>query len=140
MAKLGVHFGNSAIIHDEIIGSDNWAAFFKVFDFALITFADLGFIKGTFGADGDASVAEWLRGDDGDERKLARELVFQSFIFGPGVDAIEDDAFLAGGDKIFSFGNNLANDPIFTFVLADLLTKIAFVVGSNFDATFGHFF
>ncbi len=35
-----MHFRNSAIVHNKIIGGDNWAAFFEIFDFALIAFTD----------------------------------------------------------------------------------------------------
>ncbi len=71
-----MHFRNSAIVHNKIIGGDNWAAFFEIFDFALIAFTDFGFVKGSFGTDGDAGVAKWFRSNNSNKSKFTGEFMF----------------------------------------------------------------
>lgn len=65
--------------------------------------------------------------------------MFEGFVFGPGIDAVKDDAFLAGANEVFGFGDGLADDPIFTFSLANHFAEFAFVVGTIGDTTFFHF-
>ncbi len=81
-----------------------------------------------------------FRGDDGDKGEFAREFVLQDFILGPRVDAIEDDALLAGSDEVFGLGDGLLNHPIFTFGLANHFAKFAFAVWGALNPTFFHFF
>lgn len=66
--------------------------------------------------------------------------MLESFVFGPRIDAVKDDAFLAGGDEIFGLGNGLANYPILAFGLANHFAEFTLVVGAVFDAAFFHFF
>ncbi len=134
--------GDGAVVENVIIGGGDGATFFQVFDFAEVAFADGSGVEGTFGAFGDAGVAGGLVGDDGDEGELAGEFVFEDFVFGPGVDAVENDAFLAGGDEVFDFGDGLTDDPVGTFGLANHFAEVffAFAVGGAFDAAFLHFF
>ncbi len=56
MVELGVGFGDSAVVEDIVVGGSNGAAFFEVFDFAVVAFADFLCVEGAFGADGDAGV------------------------------------------------------------------------------------
>ena len=53
-----MHVGDSTIVHDKVISGDNGAAFFEIFDFALVAFADFSFVERTLGANGDAGIAE----------------------------------------------------------------------------------
>lgn len=98
-------------------------------------------IEGADGARGEALIANMARRDDSDDGELvARELTFEDFILGPGIEAVEDDAFLAGFDEVVDLGDDLADDPVVTFFFADLFAEDLFVLGGNFDAAFGHFF
>ena len=98
-------------------------------------------VEGADRAVGEAFVADMTGRDDGDDGELvAREVFFESFVFGPGIEAVEDDALLAGFDEIVDFGDDLADDPIFAFFFADLFAEDFFVRGGDFDAAFGHFF
>ncbi len=106
----------------------------------MVTFADFLGVKGAVGAAGDALVTESFGGDEGDKSEDAGEFVLEDFVFGPGIDAVEDDAFLAGGDEIFDFGDDLADDPIFAFGLANHFAKFAFAIRSDGDIAFLHFF
>lgn len=138
--ELLVELGDSAVIHEEIIGSNDGAAFFEVFDFAVVAFADLLSVKRAFGSAGDTLIAQGFGRDNGDESQLAGEFVFKNLVFGPRVNAIEDDAFLTGGDEIFGFGDGLADDPIFAFGGADHLAKFVFAIRGDFDTALCHFF
>lgn len=89
---------DGTIVENEIIGSGDWATFFEVFDFGLIAMIESGSVKGAVGAFGGPFVAERFRNDDGDKSDSTRVFVFKNFVFGPGVDAVEDDAALAGRD------------------------------------------
>ncbi len=62
------------------------------------------------------------------------------FVFGPRIKSVEDDAFLAGGDKVFGFGDGLTGDPILAFGGADMFAEFGLALGGNFDAAFFHFF
>ena len=68
--------------------------------------------------------------------------MFESFIFGPRIDAVENDALLAGGDEIFGLGDSLTNDPVGAFGFANHLAEMlfAFAIRSTFNAAFFHFF
>ncbi len=135
-----MHIFDSAVVENEIVGGGDGAAFFEILDLADVAFADFGGVKGALRAFGDAFVAKLLGSDDGDKSEIAREFIFEDFVFGPRVDSVEDNAFLAGFDEIFGLGDGLANDPIFAFFGADFFAKFAFVVGGVFDAAFLHFF
>lgn len=138
--ELLIEVGNGAIVHEEVVGSDDGAAFFEIFDLAMVAFADFLGVKGPLWADGDALVAQSFRSDHGDKSDLAGEFVLQDLVFGPRIDAVEDDALLTSGNEIFGLGDGLADDPIFTFFGADLFAEIAFIVGAVLDAAFFHFF
>lgn len=138
--ELGVEVGDGAIIKQVIVGGDDGATFFEVFDFTVVAFADFAGIEGAFGTFGNAIIPKMLGSDNTKEDNFAREFVFENFVFGPGIDAVEDDAFLASGDEIFGFGDNLADDPVSTFFLADAFTELAFTISGAFNAAFLHFF
>lgn len=97
-------------------------------------------VKGTDGAICEAFVADVSGGDDGDEGKLvAGEFTLEGFVFGPGIEAVENDAFLAGSDEVVDFVDDLAGDPVVAFFFADLFAEDFFVFGGDFDAAFFHF-
>lgn len=137
---MGIEVVDAAVVNEEIIGGGDGTAFFEVFDFALVALADLEGAKGAFGALGNAFIAKFFGGDNGNKGELAREFVFKDFVFGPRINAVEDDAFLASGKEIFGFGDGLPDDPIFAFGFADHFAEIAFVIGGDFEAALGHFF
>lgn len=139
--ELGAEVVDGAVVQDEIVGDGDRAAFLDGFDFVIVTLASGLAVEGADGASGKTFVTEVARGDDGDDGELvARELLFQGFVFGPGVEAIQNDALLAGGDEVVDFGDDLAGDPIVTFFFADLFAEDFFVFWGNFDVAFGHFF
>ena len=129
-----------AIIEDVVVGHGDRGAFFEFFDFAVVAGADFLGVEGAFGAVGDAIVAEGAGGDDGDDGEfVAWEGVFEGAVFGPRIEAVEDDAFLAGGDEIVDFGDGLADDPILAFGGADHFAEFALAVRGDGDAAFVHF-
>lgn len=128
------------VVEDIIVGRDDRAAFFEVFDFVNVALVSFLGREWAIGAFCDAFVAERLRGDDANSDNLAGEFVFEDFVFGPGINSIKDNAFLAGGDEIFGFGDSLADDPIGASFFADGDAESALVLGSVRDAAFGHFF
>lgn len=132
---------DGAVVEDEIVGDGDGTAFLDVFDFVVVAFAGGLVVEGADGATGEALVTEVARGDDGDDGELvARELAFQDFVFGPGIEAVEDDALLAGGDEVVNLGDDLADDPVVAFFFADLFAEDLFVLGGDGDAAFFHFF
>lgn len=68
--------------------------------------------------------------------------MFESFIFGPRINAVENDALLAGGDEVFGFGDSLTDDPIGAFRFANHLAEVffAFAIWSAFNTALFHFF
>lgn len=138
--ELGLEFFDRAIVENVVIGGSDGATFFEVFDFADVAFADFGAVEGAFGAFGDAFVAQRFGGDDGDKSEIAGKFVFEKFVFGPRVDAVKDDALLAGFDEIFGLGDGLAGDPIFALGGTDHFAEFAFVVGAVWDVALFHFF
>ena len=139
--ELGVEIFDGTVVDNVIIGDGDGAAFFDSFDFVVVTLAGGLAVKGADGAVCKAFVTEVARGDDGDDGELvAGELFFEGFVFGPGVEAVEDDALLAGGDEVVDFGDNLAGDPVGAFFFADLFAEDFFVFGGDFDTAFFHFF
>lgn len=98
-------------------------------------------VKGSNRAVGEALIADVAGRDDGDDSELvAGEVFFEGFVFGPRIEAVEDDALLASFDEVVDFGDDLADDPIFALFFADLFAEDFFVSGGDFDAAFGHFF
>ena len=139
--ELGVEVVDGAVVQDEIVGDGDGAAFLDGFNFVVVALASSLMVEGADGASGKAFVAEVARGNDGDDGELvARELFFQSFVFCPGVEAVQNDALLAGGDEVIDFGDDLAGNPIVAFFFADLFAEDFFVFGGDFDAALGHFF
>ena len=138
--ELSVGLGDGAVVEYIVVGGGDGATFFEVFDFAVVAFTNFLRVKGAFGADGDASIAQWFGSDDGNDGEFTGEFVFEDVIFGPGINAVENDTLLAGSDQVFGFGDGLADDPVSAFCLADLFAKFAFAVWSAFNATFLHFF
>ncbi len=130
-----------AVVDDEVIGHSDWTAFFHVFDFAIVAVTDCVRVEGSIRALCDTSIAEFFRGNDGDKGECARECMQKLAIFGPRIEAVEDDAFLTGSDKIFGLGDSLFRDPIFTFGFANHLAEcfFTFSVRSAFDVAFCHF-
>ncbi len=65
----------------------------------------------------------------------------ESAIFGPRIEAVEDDAFLAGVDEIFGFSNGLTCYPVMTFGFADHFAKgfFAFAISGALNTAFFHF-
>ncbi len=106
-----------------------------------IALADGLGVERAVGAVRDALVAESLRGDNGDDGKVAGEFVLEGFVFGPGIEAVEDDAFLAGFDEILSLGDGLAGNPIFTFGVANHGAEgfLGLTIRGAGDAAFSHF-
>ncbi len=139
--ELIFEVGDAFVVDDVMIGDGDGAAFFHFFDFAVVAFADGVSVKGALGTFGDAFIAEGFRGDDGDNGQSAGEFMLEGAIFGPRIDAVDDDLLLTGSDEVFSFGDSLASNPILTFGRADHFAKgfFAFAVRGAFDATFGHF-
>ena len=138
---MGAEVVDGAVVQDEIVGNGDRAAFLDGFDFVVVALASGLMVEGADGASGEAFVTEVAWGDDGDNSELvAGKLLFQSFVFGPGIEAVQDDAFLAGGDEVVHFGDDLAGDPIVAFFFADLFAEDFFVFGGDFDAALGHFF
>lgn len=66
--------------------------------------------------------------------------MLKDFVFGPGIYPIKDDAFLAGCDKIFDFGNDLADNPVGALGLANHFAEGFFVVWCDRNIAFLHFF
>ena len=139
--EIGFEVGDGAIIDDKIIGHSDRTAFFHMFDFAVITFTDGLGIKGAIGAFGNTLIAEFLGNDDSDKGEGAWKFVKKSAIFGPRIDAVDDDTFLTSIDEVFGFGDSLARNPIGAFGFANHFAKsfFAFAVGGALDATFLHF-
>lgn len=112
----------------------------KALDFAEVAVANFCGVEGAVGAMGEAFVAEMLRNDDGDRGEKTREFMLKKFILGPRIETVKNDALLAGGNEVFSFGDGLATDPIITFGVADHFPKFTLRLGGDFDAAFFHFF
>lgn len=107
----------------------------------VIAFAGGLAVKGADGASSEACITNIAGGDDGDDSKLvAGEFTLEGFVFGPGIEAVENDALLAGFDEVIYLGDDLANDPVVAFFFADLLAEDFFVFWGDFDAAFSHFF
>ncbi len=142
MLKLGIEISYAAVIKNIVVGGGNRAAFFEVFDFTNVALADGLGVEGAFGAFGDTLVTKGFRGNNGNESKAAGEFVLEDFVFGPRIDAVEDDAFLTGGDEVFGLGDGLTNYPVGAFGLADHFAEefLAFAIGSTFDTALLHFF
>lgn len=138
--ELGVEVVDGAVVEDVIVGDGDGAAFFDMFDFAVVAGADFGGSEGALGAATEAVDAEGAGSDDGDDGKAAGEFVFEEFVFGPGIETVEDDGLLAGGDEISGFGDGLAADPVVAFGGTDFLAELALGFGGDFDAAFLHFF
>lgn len=83
---------------DVVVGHGDRAAFFNLLNFGDVAGFGLFFGEGAFGAVSEASVAEGARGDDSDNSEDAREVMFEIAEFAPRVEAVKEDAFLAGGD------------------------------------------
>ncbi len=112
----------------------------ETFDFAEVAVANFGGREGTLGAASEALIAETLRNNDGDRGEHAREFVFKKFVLGPRIEPVENNAFLTSRDEIFGFGNGLTANPIVAFSITDHFAELALGLGSDFDATFFHFF
>ncbi len=125
---------------NEIIGGGDRATFFEMLKLAEVAFANGAAVKGALGALGNALVAEMFGDDHSDKGEVSGELVFEGFVFCPGVDTVEDDAFLAGFDEVFNLGDGLANDPIFAFGGTNGLAEGTLALGGDFEAAFFHFF
>ncbi len=98
-------------------------------------------VEGAHGAGGKALIAEVTRTDYGNDGELvAGELFFEGFIFGPGIETVENNALLASGDKVFNLGDDLADDPVVALFFADLFTEDLFIFWGDFDAALSHFF
>ncbi len=138
--ELMLQVSDGTVVDDVIISGGDRSAFLEVFDLALVAFADFLGVEGAMGALSDAFVAQVFVRDDSDEDELAREFMLKRLIFSPGVNSVEDDAFLASGDEVVGLGDSLADDPIFAFGLTDHFAEFAFVVRGIFDAAFFHFF
>lgn len=132
---------NGFVIQDVVVGDSDWTTLFHVFDFAIVALAAGLGIKGAIGAMGKAIIAKSSRGDNGNSDDLAWEFVLEGFVFGPRIEAVKDDAFLTGGDKVFGLGDGLASNPIFAFSATNHFTESFFAptVGGALDAAFGHF-
>lgn len=130
-----------AVIEEEIVGHSDRATFLELFDFTIVAFADGLSIKRAVGTLRDTFIAELFWGNDGDEDEAARELVEEGSVFSPRVESVEDDVFLAGGDKVFGLGDRLFRDPILAFGLANHFAEsfFAFAIDRSLDATFFHF-
>lgn len=137
--ELGVGGVDGAVVENVVVSSGDGAAFFDVFDFAAVAVADFGGGEGTLGAMSETFIAEGFGGDDGDDGDLTWEFMLEGFVFGPRIDTVEDDTLLAGSDKIFGFGDGLADNPIFALGGADHFTKFTLSGGSDFDAALFHF-
>lgn len=133
---------DGAVVHDVKVSGGNRATFFEVLDFADVALANSLGVEGALGAVGDPVITELLGGNDGDKSEITRELMLENLVFGPGVNSVEDDALLAGGDEVFNLSDGLADDPILTFGLADHFAELllAFAVGCALDAALLHFF
>ncbi len=66
--------------------------------------------------------------------------MFQGLIFGPRINTVKHDAFLAGFDEVLNFGDGLTNDPIVTFGGTDVFSELAFIIGGKVYASLSHFF
>lgn len=66
--------------------------------------------------------------------------MLEKFVLGPGIDAVEDDAFLTGGDKVLHLGDDLADDPVGAFGLADHFAEVFLIFGSDVEVALLHFF
>lgn len=139
---MGVEVVLGTVVEEEVVGDGDGAAFFEVFDFGVVAFLGVFRFEGALGAIRDTVVAERAGSDDGDDGHLAGEFVAEDFVFGPGIEAVEDDALLAGIDEVFRFGDRLADDPVGAFFGADFFAEGAFAVAIRgaLDAAFFHFF
>ena len=138
---MAFEVSDAAVVNDVIIGNGDRATFFHFFNFAIVAFANSVGVEGALGAFRDAFVTEGFGRDDGDDGEGAREFVLKGAIFGPGVDAVEDDLALAGGDERFSLFDSLAGDPILALGFADHFAEgfFAFPIRGALDAAFSHF-
>ena len=87
---------DGTIIENEIVSHGDGAAFFHFFDFAVVALADGLSVKGAVGALRDAFITHSFRDNNGEESEAARKFVLEGAIFGPGVESIKNDVFLAG--------------------------------------------
>lgn len=130
-----------AVIKQIIVGDGDGPAFFETFNLGII--AETGVLRGegAVGTSGEPSIAQGTGGDDGDGGETTREFVLKEAIFGPRIEAVEDDGFLTGRDEIFSLGDGLAADPILAFGGADHLAEFFFTaaIRGALDAALGHF-
>ena len=78
--------------------------------------------------------------DDGDDGHLAREFVLEDFIFTPGVQAVQDDEFLASVNQVMRRFDDAFDDKIFAFTTANVLAEFLLIVPGWFDASFFHGF
>lgn len=138
--EVGLEVVDRAVVEDVVVGHGDGGAFLEAFDFAEVAVADFGGGEGALGAMGEALVAEAFRNDDGDRGEQAGELVLKKLILSPRIETVEDDAFLAGRDEVFGFGDGLATDPIVAFGIANHLAELTLGLGGDFDAAFFHFF
>lgn len=132
---------DGGVIEDVVVGDGDGAAFFHVFDLGIVAFAAGLGVKGAFGAVSETIVAQGFRCDDGNCGERAGKFVLEDTIFGPRIEAVENDAFLTRGNEILSFGDGLAGDPILAFGSADHFTEsfFAFTIRGALDTTFVHF-
>lgn len=130
-----------AVIKQIIVGDGDGPAFFETFNLGII--AETGVLRGegAVGTSGEPSIAQGTGGDDGDSSEATGEFVLEEAIFGPGIEAVEDNGFLTGRDEVLSLGNGLAADPILAFGGADHLAEFFFTaaIRGALNAAFGHF-
>ncbi len=130
-----------AVIEQIIVGDSDRTAFFETFNLGVIAKTSIFGGKGAFWASSKSAVTQGAGGNDGDSGEATRKFMLKEAIFGPGIEAVEDNGFLAGRDEILGFGDGLAANPIFAFGSTNHFAEFFFAtaIRGTLDAAFGHF-
>lgn len=137
--ELFVKMVEVAVVHDEIIGDGNRAAFFDVFNFSPVALVDFLGCERADRAVGHAGFAQVLRRNDRNDGQLARKFVLQHFVFRPGVQTVGHDAALAGVDKIVDLPDDALHDEVLALFGAQFLADWLLVRLGHFQAAAFHF-
>ena len=84
-----------ASVVEVMIGDCDRAAFFKIFNFRIVTACRLVNRKRSFGAICKSVMPQMFWRDDRDDAKHAVKLMFECLVFTPAIYSIHDDVLLA---------------------------------------------
>lgn len=123
---------------DVVVSDSDRSAFFQVFDFGPVAVPGFGGCQGAHGALAEPAIAQLPRSNDRYDGEFAGESTFEGFVFRPRVQAVGNDAFLAGVRQVADLLYDPVDDEIFAFAGTQLFAKRFFVFLGMFEPGLGH--